>query len=79
MPSRRANSRNLNARIANITPPILNPKVSNDDFRNAIKILSMNVAYQNNRVQAHVNENGRSIVDRVRDFLRINPPEFLGS
>ena len=34
---------------------------------------------QNNRVHAYVNENGWSLVARVRDFDRMNPPEFLGS
>ena len=31
------------------------------------------------QVYAHVNENGGSITARVRDFVRMNPPEFLGS
>ena len=26
-----------------------------------------------------MNENGGSVVARVRDFVRMNPPEFLGS
>ncbi|XP_069155722.1 uncharacterized protein [Solanum lycopersicum] len=34
---------------------------------------------QNNRVHAHVNENGGSVAARVHDFVRMNPPEFLGS
>ena len=34
---------------------------------------------QNNRVDAHVNENGGSASTRVCDFVRMNPPEFLGS
>ena len=34
---------------------------------------------QNNRVHTHVNENGGSVVARVLDFVRMNPPEFLGS
>ena len=32
----------------------------------------------NNRVHAHVNENGEAVAPRVRDFVRMNPPEFLG-
>ena len=42
-------------------------------------MLSMNVANQNNQVQAHVKENGGSITYRVHEFVRINPPEFLES
>ena len=34
---------------------------------------------QNNRIHAHVNEIGGSVAERVRDFVRMNPPEFLGS
>ena len=34
---------------------------------------------QNNRVHAHVNENCGLVAERVRDFVRMNPPEFLGS
>ena len=33
----------------------------------------------NDQVYAHVNENGGSASTRVRDFVRMNPPEFLGS
>ncbi|XP_069152662.1 uncharacterized protein [Solanum lycopersicum] len=79
MPTRRANARNVNARNANVTPPIPNKKVSNADFRKAIKMLAMNVDNKNNRVQSYMNENGGSITDRVRNFFRIKPPKFLGS
>ena len=34
---------------------------------------------KNNRVHAHVNENGGSVAARVHDFVRMNLPEFLGS
>ena len=34
---------------------------------------------QNSRFHAHVNENGGSVTARVRDFVMMNPPEFLGS
>ncbi|XP_069152665.1 uncharacterized protein [Solanum lycopersicum] len=79
MPTHKANARNVNARNANVTPLILNQLVSNDEFRNAIQMLAMNVANRNNRVQAHVIENGGSIADRIRDFVRINKPEFFKS
>ena len=33
----------------------------------------------NDQVYAHVNENGGSAAVRVRVFVRVNPPKFLGS
>ena len=77
MPSRKANTRNVNARNANVTPPIPNQKVSNAEIRNSILMLDMHVANQNNWVQGYVDEYGGSITDRVRDFIRINPPLVL--
>ncbi|TMW99786.1 hypothetical protein EJD97_001963 [Solanum chilense] len=71
MPTRRANVRNVNARNANVTPQIPNQKVSNAEFRNVIQMLAMNVANQNNRVQAHVNENGGSITNKVNGNNRV--------
>ena len=32
-----------------------------------------------NWVHAHVNANGGSVVATARDFVKINPAEFLGS
>ena len=34
---------------------------------------------QKNRVHAHVNSNDWSVATRVRDFVRMNPSESLGS
>ena len=79
MPTRRTNAMNVNARNAKVTPQIPNQKIFNDKLRNWIRMLAMNVANQNNRVQSHVNENSGSITNRVCDIDRINPPEFLGS
>ena len=33
---------------------------------------------QNNKVHAHVNENGGSVASMFGDFVKINSPEFLG-
>ena len=42
-------------------------------------MLGQSMTNQNNQVHAHVNENGGSVAARVCDFVRINPPECLGS
>ena len=42
-------------------------------------MLAHRMANQNNRVHAPVNANGGSAATRVRDFVRMNLPEFLGS
>ena len=42
-------------------------------------MLSQIMTNQNNQVHANVNENGVSIASRVRDFVRMNSPDFLGS
>ena len=42
-------------------------------------MLAQSIVNQNNqRVQAHMNENGGSTSARVRYFVRLNPLEFLG-
>ena len=42
-------------------------------------MLVQSMTNQNNWVKARVNANGRSKTLMVRDFDRMNPPEFLGS
>ena len=43
-------------------------------------MLAQSAANQNNQwVQDHVNGNGGSTAGKVREFFRMNPPEFLGS
>ena len=42
-------------------------------------MLVQSMTNQNNWVKACVNANGRSTTLMVRDFDRMNPPEFLGS
>ncbi|XP_015072455.1 uncharacterized protein LOC107016522 [Solanum pennellii] len=64
MPPRRANARNVNARNANATPPVPDKE---------------SMTNQNSGVHAPINANGRSATARVHDFVRMNPPELLGS
>ena len=78
MPPRRANARNTNARNANATPPIPDQEVSNVEFRKTIEMLAESMTNQNNRVHDPMNENSGSAAARVRDFVRMNQPEFLG-
>ena len=42
-------------------------------------MLARSMTHQNNRVHAHVNSNGVSKSAIVRDFVSMNPLEFLGS
>ena len=65
----RLKARNANARNTNAAPLVPDQEVSNAEFMNAILILTQSMTNQNNRVHAHVNENGGSVAVRVRDFL----------
>ena len=78
MPPRRAKARNANVRNAKAVPQIPDQEVSNAEFRNAIQMLAQSMTHQNNRVHDPMNENSGSTTTRVRDFVRMNPPEFLG-
>ena len=42
-------------------------------------MLAQSMANHHNRVQDHINENSGSVAARVRDFVRMNPLEFLRS
>ena len=42
-------------------------------------MLAQSMTNQNNQINAHVNENGRSVAARVCNFARMNRLEFLGS
>ena len=79
MPPYIANARNANARNANATPPVSDQEVSNAEFRNAIQMFAESMTNQIKWVHAHVNENGGSVAARVRDFVSMNLPEFIGS
>ena len=79
MPPRRANARNANARNGNADPSIPNQEVSNVEFRNDIQMLAKSMTHPNNRVHDPMNENSGSTAAMVCNFVRMNPPEFLGS
>ena len=79
MPPRSSNARNENARNENATPPVQDLEVSNVEFRNDIQMLAKSMTNPNNRVHDPMNENSGSVAARVRDFVRMNLPEFLGS
>ena len=42
-------------------------------------MLAQSMTHLDNRVYDPMNENSGSAAARVRDFVRMNPPEFLGS
>ena len=79
MPPPRANSRNVNARNQNRDPPVPYQDVSNAKFRNAMHKGTQSMTNHHSRVHAPVNKNGLLGVERLCDFVRMNPPEFLGS
>uniref|UniRef100_M1DGB7 Uncharacterized protein n=1 Tax=Solanum tuberosum TaxID=4113 RepID=M1DGB7_SOLTU len=68
------------SRRVNTIPPVPNHEVTNVEFRNAIQPLDQTVSNQNNQ-QAPVlaNTTGGSTTTRVREFVHMNLPEFLGS
>ncbi|WMV29787.1 hypothetical protein MTR67_023172 [Solanum verrucosum] len=65
---------------ANTVPPVLNHEVLHAEYRNVFQVFAQSVA--NQKIQQSLvlaNTNGGSAAARVRDFVRINPSEFLGS
>ncbi|XP_049381677.1 uncharacterized protein LOC125846323 [Solanum stenotomum] len=74
MPPHRAYVRNVNAHNTNSAPP-----VPDQEVLNAIQLLTQSVNNQNNhQVPVPTNVSGGYVAARVRDFVMMNPPDFLG-
>ncbi|XP_015075402.1 uncharacterized protein LOC107019406 [Solanum pennellii] len=73
---RRANTRNVNAKNTNVSPPVPDQEVPNADFRNVIQMLAQSMTNQINRVHASVDANSGSAAAMVQgDKLREQPKD----
>nr|XP_019068930.1 uncharacterized protein LOC109120019 [Solanum lycopersicum] len=66
MPTRRANARNVNARNANVTPPIPNHNVSNVEFRNAIQMIS-----PPKFIGSYTSEDIHNFLDEIKNIFEV--------
>ncbi|WMV37708.1 hypothetical protein MTR67_031093 [Solanum verrucosum] len=83
----RANARRMEGDNVNEEAPpqankaLINPPTMSDvEVRSTLLMLAQAMMVQANRdVGTHVNPNINFAASRLRDFSRMNPPEFLGS
>ena len=60
--------------------PVVPPDMTNEEIRSAFLILARAMAAQATRdMGPRVNANESTAASRLRDFVRMNPPIFLGS
>ncbi|XP_049368009.1 uncharacterized protein LOC125832866 [Solanum verrucosum] len=60
--------------------PVVPPAMTNEEIRAAFLTLDQAMTAQANRdVGLRVNANESTVASRFRDFVRMNPPNFLGS
>lgn len=80
MPPCRDNVKDANVDDTNIIPPFPNQEVMNAKFYNTIQVLFQTIANQaNQHTLVPRNSTSRSTTTRVRDSVRMNLPNFLGS
>ncbi|KAK4729667.1 hypothetical protein R3W88_022655 [Solanum pinnatisectum] len=59
---------------------VVPPDMTNEDIRSALLTLAQGMTAQVNRdVWPRMNDNESTMASRLKDFVRINPPIFLGS
>ena len=80
MPSYRAQAWNTYACNTKAVPLVPNKEVQMQSFRTPIQLCAKSMTNQNNhQLLVPTNRNDRFVAARVCDFVRMNPPKFLGS